>query len=52
MLKKQFDLHDGKLVKSIAINRDMVGLKIGEFVFTRKMGILHKKKNLKRKGKK
>jgi hypothetical protein len=30
----------------------MVGLKIGEFVFTRKMGVLHKKKLLNKKGKK
>jgi ribosomal protein S19 len=30
----------------------MVGLKIGEFFFTRKMGVLHKKKVLKKKGKK
>ncbi len=52
MLKKKFTLHDGKSYKSILIDRSMVGLKIGEFVFTRKMGVLHKKKVLKKKGKK
>jgi ribosomal protein S19 len=52
MLKKRFTLHDGKSCKSILVDRSMVGLKIGEFVFTRKMGVLHKKKVLKKKGKK
>jgi len=52
MLKKKFTLHDGKSYKSVLIDRTMVGLKIGEFIFTRKMGVLHKKKVLKKKGKK
>ncbi len=52
MLKKRFTLHDGKSFKSILFDCSMVGLKIGEFVFTRKMGVLHKKKVLKKKGKK
>jgi ribosomal protein S19 len=52
MLKKRFTLHDGKSCKSILVDRSMVGLKIGEFVFTRKMGVLHKKKSIKKKGKK
>jgi ribosomal protein S19 len=52
MLKKKFTLHDGKSYKSILVDRSMVGLKIGEFIFTRKMGVLHKKKVLKKKGKK
>lgn len=52
MLKKKFSVHDGKSVKHITVERSMVGLKIGEFVFTRKMGVLHKKKVLKKKGKK
>jgi ribosomal protein S19 len=52
MLKKKFLIHDGKVSKAIIIERNMVGLKIGEFVFTRKMGVLHKKKVLKKKGKK
>lgn len=51
MLKKKFSVHDGKSVKHITVERSMVGLKIGEFVFTRKMGVLHKKKVLKKKGK-
>jgi ribosomal protein S19 len=52
MLKKKFNVYDGKSVKSVGIDRTMIGLKIGEFVFTRKMGVLHKKKVLKKKGKK
>jgi ribosomal protein S19 len=52
MLKKKFLVHDGKVSKAITVERSMVGLKIGEFVFTRKMGVLHKKKVLKKKGKK
>jgi len=52
ILKKNFILHDGKSYKSVFIDRNMVGLKIGEFIFTRKMGVLHKKKVLKKKGKK
>lgn len=52
MLKKKFSVHDGKSIKHIIVERSMVGLKIGEFVFTRKMGVLHKKKVLKKKGKK
>jgi ribosomal protein S19 len=52
MLKKKFILHDGKSYKSVLIDRSMVGLKVGEFVFTRKMGVLHKKKSIKKKGKK
>jgi ribosomal protein S19 len=52
MLKKKFSIHDGKLSKTIIIERNMIGLKVGEFVFTRKMGVLHKKKVLKKKSKK
>lgn len=43
-LKKTFSVYDGKNNKSIIIERSMVGHKIGEFVFTRKMGAIHKKK--------
>ena len=46
MLKKKFNVYDGKSIKSVLIDRTMIGLKIGEFVFTRKMGVLHKKKVL------
>ena len=52
MLKKKFFIHDGKSKKSITVERGMVGLKIGEFVFTRKVGVSHKKKVLNKKGKK
>lgn len=51
--KKKVSVHDGKVDKNITVDRSMIGLKIGEFVFTRKIGVLHKKKKvLKKKGKK
>lgn len=49
MLKKKFSIYDGKSVKNLVIDRNMIGLKVGEFVFTRKMGVLHKKKSFKKK---
>lgn len=49
MLKKKVLVHDGKSYKSILIDRFMIGLKIGEFIFTRKVGVLHKKKVSKKK---
>ncbi len=52
MLQKKFFVNDGRASKFFAIERNMVGLKMGEFVFTRKMGVLHKKKVLNKKGKK
>jgi len=51
MLKKAFMVHDGKSSKKVIVDRFMVGLKVGEFIFTRKMGALHKKKVLKNKKK-
>jgi ribosomal protein S19 len=52
MLKKKFFIHDGKSQKPVVIERAMVGLKIGEFIFTRKVGVSHKKKVKNKKGKK
>lgn len=52
LLKKKFMVNDGRSVKKITVERNMIGLKIGEFIFTRKMGVLHKKKVLNKKGKK
>jgi ribosomal protein S19 len=43
-LKKAFNIYTGKDLKSITIERGMIGRKIGEFIFTRKMGAIHKKK--------
>jgi ribosomal protein S19 len=51
-LKKKFIVNDGQSFKKLVIERNMVGSKIGEFIFTRKMGVLHKKKLLNKKGKK
>lgn len=39
-----FQIHNGKTFKSIIINNDMVGHKLGEFALTRKP-LVHKKKN-------
>ena len=39
-----FQIHNGKTFKSITINNDMVGHKLGEFALTRKP-LVHKKKN-------
>lgn len=49
MLKKKFLVNDGKNNKYLNIERNMIGLKLGEFIFTRKMGVLHKKKVINRK---
>jgi len=52
MLKKKVLVYDGKSFKSILVDRKMIGLKIGEFIFTRKIGVTHKKKVINKKGKK
>ena len=49
MFKKKFTIHDGKDYKSVSISRFMLGLKIGQFVFNRKMGSIHKKKDKRKK---
>jgi ribosomal protein S19 len=53
MLKQKVLIYDGKSSKLLTIERKMIGSKVGEFVFTRKIGVTHKKKVLnKKKGKK
>jgi ribosomal protein S19 len=44
-LRKSFLIYNGKSFNTLLVKREMVGLKIGEFLFTRKIGVLHKKKN-------
>jgi ribosomal protein S19 len=51
MLKQKFLVHDGRSVKFLLVSEHMIGFKAGEFTFTRKMGVSHKKKKIK-KGKK
>jgi len=51
-LKQKFSVHDGKTTRHLLVNRSMIGLKVGEFVFTRKVGVEHKKKKKNKKGKK
>lgn len=43
-LKKTFAVYNGKEKKLMVIERNMIGRKLGEFVFSRKMGTIHKKK--------
>jgi len=52
MLKQKVSIYDGKSSKLLTIERKMIGLKVGEFVFTRKIGVTHKKKILNKRGKK
>lgn len=44
-LRKEILIHNGKVIEPLIIKREMIGSKIGEFIFTRKIGVLHKKKN-------
>jgi ribosomal protein S19 len=51
-LKKKLIAYNGKELKELLIERGHIGRKVGEFVFTRKMGQIHKKKikkNLRKK---
>jgi ribosomal protein S19 len=50
-LRTQFRVHNGKNIGKLLIKREMVGAKIGEFIFTRKMKVTHKKKDKKKKKK-
>jgi ribosomal protein S19 len=49
LYKKKVKIYDGKNLKFFTITEGMLGLKAGEFVFSRKFGQLHKKKVLKGK---
>lgn len=50
--KKKFYVYTGKEKKQIFIDKEMVGLKIGQFILTRKMGAIHKKKEKLKRSKK
>jgi small subunit ribosomal protein S19 len=41
-------VHTGLTYKKVYINEDMVGRKLGEFAYTRKIGNIHKKKDKKK----
>lgn len=41
-------VHTGKIYKKVYISEDMVGRKLGEFAYTRKIGNIHKKKEKKK----
>ena len=49
MLKQKVLIYDGKSSKLLTIERKMIGSKVGEFVFTRRIGVTHKKKVLNKK---
>ncbi len=44
-----FEVYTGKSYTKIYIDEKMVGHKLGEFSFTRKIGKIHEKKNKKKK---
>ncbi len=52
MLKKKIHFYNGKEKKFIFTEKLHVGLRLGEFCFTRKIGVNHKKKLLIKKTKK
>jgi ribosomal protein S19 len=52
LYKKKLKVHDGKSLKILLISEGLLGLKAGEFTFSRKFGQLHKKKQIKRAAKK
>jgi ribosomal protein S19 len=52
MLKKKIHFYNGKEKKFIFTEKLHVGLRLGEFCFTRKVGVNHKKKLLIKKTKK
>jgi len=52
LFEKKILMYDGKQLKSFVITRGMLGLKVGEFVLTRKFGKLHKEKKISKKIKK
>lgn len=52
LYKKKLKIHDGRSLKILLITEGLLGLKAGEFVFSRKFGQLHKKKQTKRIAKK
>lgn len=49
-LNKSIDLHNGKTVSPLIIEREMIGKKAGEFAFSRKLGSIHVLKKKKNKG--
>lgn len=51
-LRKTFLVYNGKTVSEFVVKRENIGFKAGEFVFTRKIGVQHKKKIKLKKGKK
>ena len=46
------EVYTGRLYNKVYIEEKMVGHKLGEFSYTRKMGRVHEKRNKKLKGKK
>lgn len=44
-----FEVYTGRLYSKIYIDEKMIGHKLGEFSFTRKLGKIHDKKNKKSK---
>lgn len=47
--KKKFKVHTGRSSIFFFIDQNMLGLRVGSFIFTRKVKVLHKKKLNKKK---
>ena len=43
-----FEVYTGRLYKKVYIDEKMVGHKLGEFSYTRKLGYIHQKKTIRR----
>lgn len=52
LINKNIKIYNGKNFSNLIIKKQMVGFKVGEFIFTRKINVIHKKKNKKNKLKK
>lgn len=51
-LRKVFTIYNGKAFTEFIVKRENIGFKLGEFIFTRKVGVQHKKKVKLKQGKK
>lgn len=51
MVEKKIIIRAGKELKTLHVTHEMLGKKVGEFCFTRKVGFIHKLKKIKSKKK-
>lgn len=48
---RKFLIYNGQEMKSFLVEKQQLGYRFGEFLFTRKVGVVHKKKLIKNKTK-